>query len=358
MRGQAASEAVALIAEFEKGGERRSPARWSEILRQITSLFLLDTHRLTDPHILLFDEVFVQLIDRVDSEALAFLSDKLSGLSAAPPHTMQRLAFHDDILVAGPALRRSNRLTDGDLVKIANLRSEQHMLEIASRQTISAALSDELVARGELSVLGKLTENLGVKFSENACAVLVARAKHNETLAEQLVRRSDLPSELRRQLAAKVADDRTRYLQRAPSILQGKIQTAVATTVARVELPVPTHAHYATATAKMVELSRKGNLNDRSVNGFAVKREYVDVVAALSLLSGAAVEVILPLLQTAELDGLVVACKAARLNWSTTLMIVRHRPAATVIAEKELEQAKAVFDELSISVAQRTIRLW
>ena len=68
--------------------------------------------------------------------------------------------------------------------------------------------------------------------------------------------------------------------------------------------------------------------------------------------------VIVPLLHTAELDGLVVACKAARLNWSTTTMIVRHPPGAATVADKELEQAKIMLDALSISVAQRTIRLW
>lgn len=355
----AASKSAALIAAgLEGASEQRSPERWSEILRQITSLFLTDAYRLSDAQIVLFDTVFHQLVERVDAQTLAVLSDKLSGISAAPPNTVRLLASHTDVLVAGPVLRRSNRLTDRNLVEIANLRSEEHMLEIASRQTVSASLSDELVARGELSVLSRLTQNLGAKFSEDGCAALVAKAMQNKALAEQVVRRSDLPPELRRQLAAKVTDDRTRFLQTVPSSLQDKIQAAVATTVERAELPAPTHADYSAAKAKMVELSRKGGLNDRSVNGFAVKREYVDVVAALSFLSGASVEVILPLLHTAELDGLVVACKAARLNWSTTTMVVRHRPAAIAVAEKELEQARAVFDGLSISVAQRTIRLW
>lgn len=354
----AASESAALIAELKGASEQRSPERWCEILRQMTSLFLMDAHRLTGAQIVVFDAVFLQLVERVEAQTLALLSDNLSGVSAAPPNTMRRLAFHDDILVAGPVLRRSNHLTDGNLVEIANLRSEAHMLEIASRQTVSASLSDELVARGELSVLSRLTQNLGAKLSEDGCAVLVAKARQNKALAEQLVRRSDLPSELRRQLAAKVTDDRTRVLQTVPSSIQGKIQAAVATTVDRVELPAPTAANYSAATAKMVELSRKGGLNDRSVNGFAVKREYVDVVAALSFLSGAPVEVIVPLLHTAEPDGLVVACKAARLNWSTTTMIVSHRPGAVTVAEKEIERAKATFDALSLSVAQRTIRLW
>ena len=70
------------------------------------------------------------------------------------------------------------------------------------------------------------------------------------------------------------------------------------------------------------------------------------------------VEVIVPVIKTAELDGLIVACKAARLNWSTTTMIIRHRPGCPAVTNRELEQAKAAFDALSLSVAQRTIRLW
>lgn len=354
----AASESAALIAELEGASERRSPERWSAILGQITSLFLTDAYRFTNAQIALFDTVFLQLVERVDKQTLVLLSDKLSGISAAPPDTIRRLAFDNDISVAGPVLRRSNHLTDEHLVGIANLRSEEHMLEIASRQTVNASVSEELVARGAESVICRLTENLGTKFSEASCAVLVARARENRALAEQLVRRSDLPPDLRRQLAAKVTNDRTRLLQTVPSSLQSKIQAAVARNVERAELPAPTHQEYSAAKVRMVELSRKGGLNDRSVNSFAVKRDYVDLAAALSFLSGASVEVILPLLHTTELDGLVVACKAARLNWSTTTMIVRHRPGAGPVAEKDLEQARAMFDTLSLSVAQRTIRLW
>jgi hypothetical protein len=136
-----------------------------------------------------------------------------------------------------------------------------------------------------------------------------------------------------------------------PSALQGKIKAVIATSTERVEIPGAMPVDYSGALANMVALSRKGGLNDRSVNGFAVKREYVDVVAALSFLSGTPVEVIVPLIK-------MVACKAARLNWSTTTMIIRHRPGCPAVSNRELEQAKAAFDALSLSVAQRTIRLW
>ena len=354
----AATASAALIAELEGAVESRSLERWAEILRQITTLFLANAHRLNQAQIAVFDDVFVRLMERVDAQALALLGNSLSGINAAPPNTVRQLAFHDDVLVAGAVLRRSGQVLDRDLVEISSVRGERHLLEICGRQTVNAPLSDKLVERGETSVLGKLVENLGAKFSEAGYAALVAKAKRDDGLAEKLVRRSDVPLALRRELVAKVTDARTRFLQTVPSALQEKIQVAIATTTEQVEVPASAPVDYSAAAAKMVELSRKGGLNDRSVNGFAARHEYVDVVAALSFLSGAPVEVIVPLIRTAELEGLIVACKAARLNWSTTTMIVRHRPGCPAVTNKELEQVKAAFDGLSISVAQRTIRLW
>jgi uncharacterized protein (DUF2336 family) len=349
---------AALIEELEGAIDGRSPERWTEILRRMTRLFLADAHRLNEGQIAVFDDVFLRLMERADVHTLALLSDNLSGISAAPRKTIRQLAFHDDVLVAGAVLRRSSRLLDKDLVEIANMRGEQHLLEISGRQTVSALLSDKLVERGEKAVLGKLIQNLGAKFSEAGYATLVAKAKLDDGLAETLVRRSDVPPALRRELAAKVSDARMRSLQAVPPALKGKIQAAIAATAERVEVPAPMPVNYSAALAKMVELSRRGGLNDRSVNRFAVKHEYVDVVAALAFLSGTPVEVIAPLIKTVELDGLMVACKAARLNWPTTTMIIRHRPGCPAVSNRELEQAKAAFDALSLSVAQRTIRLW
>lgn len=148
-----ATAPAALIAEFEGAVDSRSPKRWIEIMRQVTSLFLAEAHRLNEGQIAIFDEVFLRLMERTDAQALAHLSDNLSGISAAPRKAIRRLAFHHDVLVAGAVLRRSKCLLDTDLVEIANARGEQHLLEISSRQTVSASLSDKLVERGETAVL-------------------------------------------------------------------------------------------------------------------------------------------------------------------------------------------------------------
>jgi Uncharacterised protein conserved in bacteria (DUF2336) len=65
-----------------------------------------------------------------------------------------------------------------------------------------------------------------------------------------------------------------------------------------------------------------------------------------------------PVIESPDIEGLMVACKAARLNWSTTTMIIRHRPGCPAVTDQALAQAQAAFDALSLSVAQRTIRLW
>jgi hypothetical protein len=65
-----------------------------------------------------------------------------------------------------------------------------------------------------------------------------------------------------------------------------------------------------------------------------------------------------PLISNPRPDGLIVACKASRLDWTTTTMIIRNRPNCAPLSRQELEQGKEVFETLSLSGAQRTIRFW
>jgi uncharacterized protein (DUF2336 family) len=345
-----------LIALLDDAVDGRSPERCAEILRQVTDLFLSDAHRLGESQIAIFDDVLIRLIERADAATLVLLSNNLCQASSAPRKAMRQLAFHQDASVAAPVLKRFNRLPDKDLIEIANTRSQQHLLAIAGRQTIHPSLSDPLIERGEPAVHYVLIQNLGARFSESGCAALVEMAKRDRRLVERLIRRSDVPPALRGELVAKVDDARMRYLQTVPPAMREKIQTTIATTTKQVEDRAPPPIDYAEAQAKIAELSRTGRLNDSTVNRFAVRREYENVVAALSFLSEAPIAVIAPLIKSAELDGLIVACKAARLNWSTTTMIIHHRPDCPAVTKQELEAGQAVFDALSLSVAQRTIR--
>jgi hypothetical protein len=106
----------------------------------------------------------------------------------------------------------------------------------------------------------------------------------------------------------------------------------------------------------MVELNRKGRLNDSAINRFAVGHDYASVVAALAFLSGSSIEVIEPLIVSSDVEGLVIACKACRLDWATASMIVKNRPGLPQISAEEMEKARQRFESVPLSAAQRAVR--
>jgi hypothetical protein len=184
----------------------------------------------------------------------------------------------------------------------------------------------------------------------------VGRAERDEGLAEKLGVRLDMPGSLLRELIGKVADVvRARFLTAPRPVARQKTQNSAAAAAGQASVARKA-IDYTEAQSEVVALNRTGKLNDSIVNRFAVRGEYTHVVAALALKADVKVEAIEPLLEADRVYGLIVACKAARLTWSTTTMIVRNRPNCPPSTDRELEQCVAVFESLLLSVAQWTIR--
>lgn len=355
----AAATSAALIAELDSAVKGGSPQRRVNILRQVTDLFLSDADRLNEPQISVFDDVLVELIGQVEARTLAHLSDALSEIDTAPRDAVRKLAFHDDASVATPVLKKTTRLSEKDLVEIANTRGQQHLLAISGRETINEALTDVLIKRGDNQVCNALARNQGARFSEGGYATLVTNAERDEALAEKLGLRMDIPAKLLRELLAKTTDAvKRRLLKSASPAMQEKIQAAITAIAEQIGVVPPKQVDYTRAQSEVVALNRAGKLNDMRVNELAVKGEYTNVIAALSFMSTVTVEAIEPLVNSDRLDGLIVACKAARLSWSTTTMIIRNRPGCRPATKQEMQQGLETFEALLLSAAQRTIRLW
>jgi uncharacterized protein (DUF2336 family) len=350
---------AALIAELDKAVNGRSSQRRAEILRKVTRLFLSDADRLSEDQVEVFDDVLVRLIERVEARVLAQLSSHLSGVGLAPTEAVRQLAFHEDVSVAAPVLSKSRQLSEQDLISIANMRGQQHLLAISGRETLDESLSDVLVKRGDSAVRNTLVQNAGARLSEVGYAVLIKDAERDDGLAEKLGLRQDIPADLFQELVRKAASRvRTRLLKSASPEMQERIQAAIETAAEQVSVAKPNPVDYSEPRNRMVELNRTGKLNDTTLNKFAVQRDYISIVAALSFLSAVPIEAIEPLISNDRLDGLIVACKAARLNWSTTSMIIRNRPGCAWVSNQQLEQGQGVFDTLTLSAAQRTIQFW
>ncbi|MDB5584675.1 MAG: hypothetical protein JWR80_9851 [Bradyrhizobium sp.] len=349
--------ATELIVELDGAIRDGSSRRRLQMLQQVTHLFLISASRLGERQIDVFGDVLLRLLEGAGPEMLAPLSMVLCGQAAAPREVVRLLACHEAATVAAPILLRSEILSKDDLIEIANQRGQQHLLAISERTSLDEALTDALLRRGDIAVYRALARNVGARFSDQGCLKLAAAAERDGDIADALAVRPALPVKVLHQLlteATRAAQARPR--KTAPLQTCESIRRVVESPSAGVNTKAPAPIDYAEAISSVLALSQAGKLSDRTVNRFAVHGQRTNLVAALSLLAEVAIEVIEPLLRESDCYGLVVACRASRLNWQTTLAVIESRSDARRSTHEELEQAKELFDALSLSIAQRTIR--
>jgi uncharacterized protein (DUF2336 family) len=329
------------------------PERWADILNQVTKFFLGHADSLTTHQIALFDDVFVRLIDRVDTQLLTQISRQLTEAKCALPQATRRLALHEDESISLPILE-SGSLTQDLLIEVVQSCSGKQRLAVALRHDVGRPVSEALVRCGDQAVHYALAENKGAKLSEESWNRLIKLGESNQGLAQRLGRRRDIPTPLKRQFHSKLEDTRMRELNAMPGVMRDQIENTIATTA--IVANSDQRPDYASAQAKMIELGRKGRLNDSTINRFAISGEYTNIVAALALLTGSPTDVIERLIASDSIEGLVLACKASRLDWATANAIARHRPGHSPVPAEELEKAKKTFETFSLSAAQRTVR--
>jgi uncharacterized protein (DUF2336 family) len=350
---------ASLIAELDRTVACSPSSRRSAMLSAVAQLFVTAAHQLNEDQIALFDEVLMRLIKPGEPLLLVELARTLSDLSAAPATVVRRLARHPEIEIARPLLAASFHLSERDLTEIAMSRSPGHLLAIAQRPALSESLTDILIGRGDGNVCKMLATNSDAKFSENGYAILVSKAKTDAELAQSLALRADIPAALLEQLLKQTSHAvRVRLLRTAPPEIAEKLRTVVAAAIGDSEVDAPKPFDLTKAQQVVHQLSRSGKLVDQTVKRFAIDGELANVLAALALLCSVKVEALVPLLNNVLPDGLIVACRASRLDWSTTSMILRNRLPGAPPSEAVLVAGRAAFESLHVSAAQRAIRFW
>jgi uncharacterized protein (DUF2336 family) len=346
------------IPELDDLIERGSPGKRATALERMTAFFLDGASRFKDDHVRLFDLVFSRLIGEIETKARTELSRRLAPVGNAPLETVRRLAQDDDIAVAGPLLERAERLSDADLLDIAESKGQAHLLAICARARLAQPVTDVLLHRGDREVLHRLAENRGTRLSDEGFCTLVERAKTDGVLAEKVLLRSDIPPRLfhdllltatdavQRRLMASAMPETPSEVRRAPA----KVSNEVATS--------PALRDYSRARHSVEALHREGKLDEAILVGFAQKSQYGETVVALALLCATPIEVVDRLMAAERPDPVLILCKSAGWGWSTAKAIIMVRPGAARTSSPDLDAIHAEFDRLSASTAQRVVRFW
>jgi uncharacterized protein (DUF2336 family) len=203
---QSIGDIISLVARQELGFEQlvdlardRSVASRTRLVETVSDLFFDKKRTLTDNERALMVEILRRLIHDIEMEVRRTLAERLADEPDAPLELVRTLA-DDSIEVAHPILVRSTVLHDPELIEIVVNRTREHQLAIATRGSLSEAVSDALVGTGDADVIKTLLENHGAEIAGATMAYLVEQSKRIDSYQNPLVARPDLGPDLARRM--------------------------------------------------------------------------------------------------------------------------------------------------------------
>src|SRR5258705_11743981 len=133
------------LDEIIKHGD---PNRRAEAARRIADLYLEAAATLRPDHVDLFDGVLINLVPATEIASRVELAERLAVIANAPRGLVGQLAREDEILIAGPLLRRSPVLDEGALIDIAQIKGQGHLLAMSDVPPVSPAVTHVIVLPG------------------------------------------------------------------------------------------------------------------------------------------------------------------------------------------------------------------
>jgi uncharacterized protein (DUF2336 family) len=350
--------APSLIPELDDIVRHGDPKRRADAARRISELFLQGAASFRSDHVNLFDGVLTTLVPHSEIAERAELAERLSLLANAPRGLVGQLAHEDEIAIAGPLLRRSPVIDEKMLVEIASVKGQGHLLAMAERPTLSANLTDVIVARGERDVIRRTAGNAGAAFSSNGYSTLIKRAGQDGVLTIRLGQRDDLsPAQLKDLLAGSIDVVRRRLFKVVKPERQADIKQAMSVITGATERVE--RRDFLPAQRTVLALHRDGALGEGALLNFAKAFKYEESVAALSAMSGVKIETLDRLISGDRYDPILIAGKTIGLEWATVraLIMLRLGPSRT-IAPADIENARVNYARLMPSTAERVVGFW
>ncbi len=348
-----------LIDELEDAIASGSPEKRLDSLWRVIDLFTDGAGRYSDEQIALFDGVILRLAAEIEAKARAKLARRLASVARAPVKVIRSLAFDDDTSVACPVLSRSERLEDADLIATAAAKSQDHLHAIAQRTSLSAAVTDVLVDRGDRQVVRSVAKNAGARFSDAGFGKLVARARGDETLALRMGTRRDIPRHHFLKLLETASASVRKKLNAANPQFAAAVHDAVAEVVGniRCELRNASPAH-AAACAQVERLHQRGRLGEADIYDYARERKFDETAVALSLMCGIPLDAVDRALLDDNADMVLILVRAAHCSWTTAKAVLLMQAADRGIAAHDLDRALRSFQRLGSDTARRVLKFY
>jgi uncharacterized protein (DUF2336 family) len=349
-----------LIAEVENAISAGSSEKRVETLRRVTDLFLLNADQCAADQVEVFDDVFCRLAEKIETRARAELARRLASVDNAPLGMARSLANDPSIEVAGPMLSQSNRLTEEDILACANSGGQDRLLAISKRGSISEAVSDALVTRGNSDVVRSVAQNAGARFSTGGFGKLVERSIEDEALALCVGVRKDIPKEHLQSLIVRASEAVSRKLVAGNPAAAAEVDRVLHGMTGNPREAKRAARDYKYAEGLVASIKTSGAAIEPIILQFAKAGRFEETVMALAhmcRLPRACVDRIMT--DHSPQDQLpIVLCKAAGLSWPTAKCVLQLHWAETTAPPDGGAMALADFKLLQTATAQRIVRFY
>jgi uncharacterized protein (DUF2336 family) len=350
--------ATSLIPGLDDIVRRGDPRRQGEVAHAISELFFRDAAKLRPDLVALFDDLLIDLVPHAELGTRAELAERFSRLDNAPRHLVGQFARENEIIVAGPVLRRSPVLDEAALVEIARLKGQGHLLAMSERPILTPKITDVLVQRGDRDVVRRAAGNAGAAFSSGGYTEMIKRAAQDGVLTLKLGQREDVSGEhleellngtidvVRRRLSTMVSPDRQVEIMRAMAAIENA------------SWPSGPRRDFTDAQRTVLALHREGHLGESALLGFAKAQKYEEVIASLCTLADVRVASLARLLGGDRYDPILILGRVLNLSWPTVRAVILLWYGQRSPADADIEAARNNYARLMPSTADRVVNFW
>ncbi len=255
--------------------------------------------------------------------------------------------------VASAVLKQSEALDDATLIECAVTKTQDHMLAISQRKTLSEAVTDVLVKRGDRDVVLSTARNTGARFSRNSFSILVKRAQGDDALTGCVGRRPDLPQALFEKLLEAASDAVRATLLAERGHAAHEIDRAVSEVTTHIRSEAATHSpQHAAARVRVHSLNRAGKLNKIKLEEFARAGRIEELSIALALMAHVPEDVVMGIFNDPDGEPLLALAKTIGLPWETTRIIMASPYSETASDAERLEEYRVAFEQLQQPTAR------
>ncbi len=360
--GEAGTQRAEYLENLIRLAGEKSPEKRRELLEEISELFFSSSGDVSDHESELMGDILYRLVRAVEMTVRRNLAERLAGLDDAPHELVTALA-NDDIEVAAPILTRSGVLKDDDLIEIVKHRTQEHVLTVARRRSLSEEVSDALVDSGSDDVIETLLDNHSALISRRAMSYLTEQSKRVDRFQQPLLTRPELPPELAYDMFDWVSGALRQHILSSYDINEAVINDALEVSKQEAlgeegaEGPQPSEAE------KLVQRLESAGLLTENFLVQTLRDGRIDVFTiGLAAKSNIKLKTARRIFFDRGDEGLAILCRANGFDRSTfaSLLLLKRKSDGdgTPMAPTVLERTLGLYDTITQRNAWRVLRFW